>query len=414
MESIVGVTDFFKQANISYFDKNASIIDIIQAIIASPHSSLRINGEYGTFIVDLSSVSDKYNEWIKHLPRVKPFYAVKSNPDPMILKVLSILGAGFDCASESEMQSVVPLCNPVDIIYANPAKFDGHLRAARALDVDKVTLDNKFELLKIAHTHPGASLVFRIKVDDSNSACKLNEKFGVPVENIGELITYTSHLKESTNKDIKILGVSFHVGSNCGTPQSFDLAIGQCRKVFDLSKSMGHEMTFLDIGGGFPGVDEEGKPSFIDFATQINLSIDKHFGDLPDITIIAEPGRYFCSASHTLVLNIVAKNQYIDSDGNVRFTYTVNDGVYGSLNCIIFDHARPIIKPFNERSGKTYRCTVYGPTCDSVDIITDNCMLPDLAIGECVYIENIGAYSSAAASQFNGFKRTPSEYVMRR
>ena len=89
------------------------------------------------------------------------------------------------------------------------------------------------------------------------------------------------------------------------------------------------------------------------------------------------------------------------------------DGVYGSFNCIMFDHAKPIIKPFNERDGKVYDCTVYGPTCDSMDTISNNCKLPDLAIGESVYIEDSGAYTTAAASNFNGFQRTPCEYIMR-
>jgi diaminopimelate decarboxylase len=136
--------------------------------------------------------------------------------------------------------------------------------------------------------------------------------------------------------------------------------------------------------------------------------------DIKNIEYIAEPGRYFASATHTLVLNVIAKNKIIDKQTKEpRFAYTLNDGVYSSFNCIMFDHAKPIIKPFNERDGKVYECTVYGPTCDSMDTISNNCKLPDLAIGESVYIENFGAYTTAAASTFNGFQRTPCEYIMR-
>ena len=102
------------------------------------------------------------------LPRVRPFYAVKSNPNPTIIKTLAILGAGFDCASKNEIKQVLEIVNNDSsrIIFANPAKSDSHLRYARNMDVDLMTFDNEFELLKIAHIHPGAQLVLRIKVDD--------------------------------------------------------------------------------------------------------------------------------------------------------------------------------------------------------------------------------------------------------
>ena len=112
---------------------------------------------------------------------------------------------------------------------------------------------------------------------------------------------------------------------------------------------------------------------------------------------------------------MIAKRKRVNREtGAITYNYTLNDGIYGSMNCIMFDHAKPKIKPFNEREGKTYSCVVYGPTCDSVDVISESCELPDLAIGECVYIEDCGAYTSAAASQFNGFHLTPCEYRLRK
>jgi diaminopimelate decarboxylase len=293
-----------------------------------------------------------------------------------------------------------------------------------------MTFDNKYELVKIANRHPNAQLILRIEVDDTYSMCRFNKKFGIDLKSVPELLEFASSLRSNICPDMDIIGVSFHVGSGCKNVIAFETAIAKAREVFNIARQFGYNMNILDIGGGFPGIDINGLareddsssreddpdigPTFELFAEQINKSIDVHFRDMPEnFRIIAEPGRYFCSASHILVLNIVAKNDGKDENNERIFKYTVNDGVYGSMNCIKFDHAKPVIKPFNERDGKKYRCIVFGPTCDSMDTITEECMLPDLAIGECVYIENCGAYTSAASSQFNGFKRTPCEYIMR-
>jgi ornithine decarboxylase len=106
-----------------------------------------------------------------------------------------------------------------------------------------------------------------------------------------------------------------------------------------------------------------------------------------------------------LVSNIIGKKK-----NNDKFVYYLNDGIYGSFNCVYFDHAKPVIQPYNERDGKLYESVVFGPTCDSIDIIAEQCQLPDLAIGEWVYVENFGAYTSAAASTFNGFQQTRCVY----
>ncbi len=120
------------------------------------------------------------------------------------------------------------------------------------------------------------------------------------------------------------------------------------------------------------------------------------------VTFIAEPGRFFVSSSHTLVVNVIGKKENAEKE----FVYYLNDGMYGSFNCVHFDHAKPIICPFNERNGKLYKSKIFGPTCDSMDKISDEIFLPELAIGEWCYIENFGAYTCAAASTFNGFTNT--------
>ena len=408
VDNFTELTQLFNEKKITSYPTDTSTIDIIKSTLEKSHL------DTGFFIVDLTIVIQQYKKWIEYLPRIKPFYAVKCNPDELVIKTLGILGTGFDCASKNEISLVLDNTHSdaSSIIFANPAKADTHIRYARGVDVDTMTFDNMYELLKIVNYNPNAKLVIRIKVDDSHSVCRFNSKFGTDIEHVDGL------MKLAKTIGLDIVGVSFHVGSGCKNVEAYRTAIEKSRLVFNLGHENGYKMKILDIGGGFPGTDEQ-TIKFEDIATTINESIDNYFPerDFPEdygLQIIAEPGRYFAAASHTLVLNVIAKNKFVDKNtGEIRFSYTLNDGVYGSFNCIMFDHAKPIIKPFNERDGKVYDCTIYGPTCDSMDTISHDSKLPDLAIGESVYIENAGAYTTAAASNFNGFQRTPCEYIYR-
>ena len=172
------------------------------------------------------------------------------------------------------------------------------------------------------------------------------------------------------------------------------------------------EKGVIDIGGGFPGDNNE---KFFKMAGVINNSIEELFDTLPTKPqFIAEPGRFFVTSAYTLVTSVInkkiIKNSEITDDKHI--VYYLSEGVYGSFNNTVFDHASIILLPFNERNEKQYECTVYGPTCDSIDKVSSNCKLPDLSIGEVIYIENMGAYTIAASSNFNGFMQTECKYII--
>lgn len=404
---------FLKDYNVKMFSDDESIIDIIKTFLD------KFNNDGAFHIVDLGKIIKQYERWTKNLPNIKPFYAIKCNPDNAIIQILNRLGAGFDCASKNEIAQVLSLgVSAEDIIFANPCKESSQIKYARAQDIDLLTLDSESELLKIKLYHPNADLLVRIKIDDSKSVCKFGCKFGVDLEELEKLFMLAKA------SDLNLVGVSFHVGSNCKDLDTYYNAIKDARYAFDLAKSLGFEMNMLDIGGGFPG-DSDIDPEILDdptslifenMAKKIKLAINDFFNEneFPNLRIIAEPGRYFAHSSHTLVLNVIGKKVKKNKEtGETVFTYYLNDGVYGSFNCIKYDYATPIIHPFNERDGKLYNSIIFGPTCDSVDTITENCMLPDLAIGEWVFCQNFGAYTTAAASTFNGFHQTPSSYIIK-
>ena len=171
----------------------------------------------------------------------------------------------------------------------------------------------------------------------------------------------------------------------------------------------------LDFGGGFPGNDDKAV-KFEEIAESINKGITDFFPNAEEegMEFIAEPGRFLAQRTHTLVMNVIGKKIVnAEKEEDKTIVYYLNDGVYGSFNCIFFDHEHPVILPFNERDGKQYKSLLWGPTCDSIDMISENVMLPELAIGEWVYVENFGAYTVAASSSFNGFRTNTYKYILR-
>lgn len=361
------------------------------------------------FIVDLGCVTRKFNLWKEHLPRVTPFYAIKCNPNTAIIKTLHSLGAGFDCASKSEIAQVLGCGVPPEkIIYANPTKMKSHIAFAKSNAVDLMTFDNKEELFKISEVFPKARVVLRIITDDSNSLCRFSTKFGAPIEDCPELIRYAKEL------DLDLVGISFHVGSGCLSVASFESSIRNAFYLFKMAEEIGFNLHLLDLGGGWPGSDlpdeqhDDGKfhITFSEIADAVRILLDELFPPESGVTLIAEPGRYFVAESHTLVVNVFAKRHSKNDSGN--FLYYINDGVYGSFNCIFFDHCTPKPQLVNAKDRtELYKCTLFGPTCDSIDCVAKDIELPELEVGDWLFFKNMGAYTVAAASNFNGFKSCP-------
>ena len=360
-------------------------------------------------IVDLGDIKRKYYQWNMLLPKITPYYAIKCNPNNKIISLLHSLGCHFDAASKNEIVRLLELnIEPSKIIYANPCKSVDYIKFSRTNDINLLVIDCPNELYKIKSYHPEANVIIRIKTDDSKSICKFNSKFGVNMNEVKSI------LELSIIMNIKICGVSFHVGSGCQDENVYKTAISNCRSVFDIAKDLNIKMNIVDIGGGFPGNNYN---KFENIATIINRSIDEFFKDEPAISFIAEPGRYFVASSHTLVCSIINKKELFDEHTNeITYIYYISDGVYGSFSGMLFDYAKYDIIPFtnnnNNNNNKTFSSIVFGPTCDSLDIISNNCQLPSLSIGEKVIIRDIGAYSVASSTEFNGFTRPDIHYIM--
>ncbi|KAI8909884.1 pyridoxal-dependent decarboxylase [Powellomyces hirtus] len=381
------------------------------------------------FVADLGEIQRQHAQWNKLLPRVEPFYAVKCNPNKMVLKTLASLGTGFDCASKGEIQMALDQgMDASKIIYANPCKQISHIRFAANAGVRMMTFDNADELRKIKMCHPSALMVLRILTDDSRSICKLGTKFGASMSAVPHLLATARSL------DMEVIGISFHVGSGCFDASAFGEAVALARKAFDHGTAHGYTFRLLDVGGGFPGNHASGV-GFQEIAAILGPAIDHHFG--PEVRVIAEPGRYYVSSAFTLAVNVIARRVVSrdamvpataavtdttapSRDDHPSYMYYVNDGMYGSFNCLTFDHA--VVTPqVLARGGQfahkqygqdvEFPCSVWGPTCDSIDCIGKNFSLPEMNVGDWLHFDNMGAYTMCAASEFNGFKRSAIVYT---
>lgn len=357
-------------------------------------------------LLDLGALRRRAEAWRQHLPRVEPFYAVKCNSHPALVGALWQLWqewgyGGFDCASPAEMETVTRIgVDPADrVVYANPCKQESAISFAKSIGVRCVVFDNEAELLKLQRLHPTAKLLLRVQTDDSLAQCPLSNKFGARMEDAGALLARAREL------GLSVVGVSFHVGSGCSQRGAFRSALQRARAVFDEEERCGFMPTLLDIGGGFPGWDEAGQVSFAEHAADITELLEELFPSRA-VRVIAEPGRFFAATAQAALTMVVST-----ADTTQGHRYYLNDGLYGSFNCLLYDHAvapQPtvlrsgkVLSP--DEAGPNVRCTVFGPTCDGFDVVADSMDLPRLQVGDRLLFPNMGAYTSAASTSFNGF-----------
>ena len=424
--------------------------------------------ERALFVKDLGVVDRQLQRWEREMPGIAPFYAVKCNPDPVLIASLAAQGSGFDCASRKEIELVLSTGVPAErIVFANPVKSVGDLRFANEAGVRKMTFDNEQELDKVAQHCPQAQLLLRLLPDDTGSRLPFGVKFGAAVELTPRLMERCAEL------ELTLIGVSFHVGSGCFDSSKFADAVKLCRGAFDTAASLGlPPLTMVDIGGGFPGSTPETttramsatiagaetpeEARFEELARSVQCAFARHFPptEFPHLRRIAEPGRYFGHAFGTLFLRVQGRRlvgpspspsnsttavggggaSKTEGPGQERFLYYVNDGVYGSFNCKLYDAYHPIPVTLEEyfdkekdanaitesvldatttKTPKTgmAKGTFFGPTCDSLDKIVEDHAIRELQVGEYVVFDDMGAYTNAAATEFNGCRLAVTRYI---
>lgn len=357
------------------------------------------------FIVNLSNVESQFERWTQNLPGVQPHYAIKSNPDRKILQTLHALGSKFDCASQKEIQEVLSITkDPSKIIFANPFKVPQQLEYAASVGVERVTADNVSELEKLRFFHKNAKILIRLKPDDSKSICQFSSKFGATLPEAQEMLAYAKRY------GLEVVGCCFHVGSGCQSAQTYADILRDSATIFREGAALDLHMHVLDIGGGFPGLSDHSGDSFEAMSSTIMAAIQTQFSNVPDLQVIGEPGRFFSAGAGTLVSTVIGKKA-CEVEGVPGFKYYIDEGVYGAFNCLIFDHSHPKLELVKPRPGDpTAPSIVFGPTCDSMDRVGDF-QLPELFVGDKLFVDNFGAYTTTSSSSFNGFRNSRRFYV---
>ena len=363
----------------------------------------RLVSEFGSplLIIDCQRVREQYRKLHKALPGVDLHYALKPLPHPSVVETIVELGGWLDLATTGEAQLVSRLgVDPARCIHTHPIKRDVDIRNALHLGVKVFVADNPDEVRKFEAYRDRAELLLRVSFRSPGAVVDLSRKFGCDPEDLLELARLARKLA------IPVRGLSFHVGSQAADPGKHVEAIEVCARLMRLARKekLGAFDT-LDIGGGYP-IDYGQKVADIGrFCAPIRAALAK----LPArIRTIAEPGRYICGPAAIGVATVMGRAK---REGH--WWYYLDDGLYGSYSGQLFDHAKYPVESLKE-VGEKFPSVLAGPTCDSIDVIAENLMLPQLKAGDLIVGRAMGAYTWASASEFNFFPKATVVSVNRR
>lgn len=348
--------------------------------------------EYGTplLVLSLEQIEKNYRLLRTHLPRVKVFYAIKANPHRRILELMRDLGSNFDVASDGEIMELSSLgVDGSRMIYANPMKTVNGLCACRNAGVGKMTFDSAGEIDKMARECPGATVLLRIRIDNSSAHVDLNKKFGAARGQALEL------LLKARDAGLDAAGIAFHVGSQTTSADPYLYALDIAREIFEEAAAAGVQLRIMDIGGGFPIPEPKVRFNLQEMLNQINARLDE---DFPGVEIWAEPGRFICGTAVNLITSVIG----VTERGGQPW-YFLDEGLYGTFSGVLFDQWDFKLISFKE--GEQVAATFAGPSCDSLDIMFRGKMTVRQEEGDLILVPICGAYTSASATTFNGFSK---------
>jgi ornithine decarboxylase len=305
-----------------------------------------------------------------------------------VVKALAEERCSFDVASGAELELLVSLCvEPKNICYSNPVKPRQTIAAAATLGVNHLVIDSVDELRRAHSINANARLYLRIATPNIGNDWPLSGKFGAGAAEAREIIATAVRLGAD------LAGVTFHVGSQCRNPENWRVGIEKARVLFDAMSKAGLKPRLLDIGGGFPVRHARPIPSIESIGQVINEALTAF---PPEVEVIAEPGRYLVSEAGYFVCRVLGTA----TRGGKRWMHW-DAGLFGGM----FEATGGLkYRIRTERSGPDTPWHVAGPTCDSVDVVLRDEPLPsDLQEGDFIYLPNAGGYTTAYASEFNGF-----------
>jgi ornithine decarboxylase len=343
-------------------------------------------------VVDCEQVRRQYRSLKAALPGVDLHYALKPLPHAAVVSCLRDEGAYFDLATTGEVELVKQQgIAPSRCIHTHPIKRDSDIRDALRYGVTTFVADNPDELRKFVRYRKRAEVLLRVSFRSPSAVCDLSKKFGCEPGAVLGLIEMARRM------GVRVRGLSFHVGSQSTDPAKYVEAVQACTNLMAEAVLAGlPSLDVLDIGGGYPVAYNDSVMPIDEFCRPIRAALAKL---PPHVRVIAEPGRFIAAPAAIAVSSVMGKAK---RDG--RWWYYLDDGVYGSYSGQMFDHAKYPLSVLRE-GGELYESVLAGPTCDSIDVIDESIMLPELEVGDLVVGRMMGAYTWASATDFNFFKR---------
>ena len=372
------------------------ILDATHPRLAAPYERRDIEAlmaRYGSplVMIDCDVVRAQYNALAAALPGVDLHYALKPLPERCVVDTLKDLGSYFDLATSGEVDLVRRAgVDPRRCIHTHPIKRDSDVRDAIRYGVRTFVADNPDELGKFVRHRTRCEVLLRVAFRNAAAKADLSRKFGCDPESVPALLDLARRL------GVKVVGLSFHVGSQSPTPDMHVHAIERCNELIVQARAEGHGLSVLDIGGGFPAVYRSELPPIAEFCGPIRAALAAL---PPGMRIVAEPGRFIVASAGTSLSTVVGR---AFRDG--VWWFYLDDGLYGSYNGHIFDHADYDIRPLRD-DGSRVKAVLAGPTCDSIDVVKEGIELPMLEIGDVIVGSTMGAYTSSSATDFNFIRR---------
>ena len=359
-----------------------------------PAEIRRLVREFGSplLILDCERVRVQYRKLQRALPGVGLYYALKPLPHPAMVHAIIAEGGNLDLATTGEVQLVQRLgVDPQRCIHTHPIKRPEDIANALKFGVRTFVADNPDELLKFSRLTGKVELLLRVSFRSPGAVVDLSRKFGCDPEELLPLA------RRAADAGLTVRGLSFHVGSQTPDAGMHVQAVQECAKLMAAARreKLGVFDT-LDIGGGFPihyvhAVQDIGR-----FCAPLRAALAR----LPRrVRVLAEPGRYIAGPAVIGVASVMGRAR---REGH--WWYYLDDGLYGSYSGQLFDHARYPVEPLRD-SPERLPSVLAGPTCDSIDVIAENIMLPLLKNGDLVVGRAMGAYTWASATDFNFFPK---------
>ncbi|MEE2656159.1 MAG: type III PLP-dependent enzyme [Chloroflexota bacterium] len=340
-------------------------------------------------LMDRTAIQSRAMDFITQAKSSGVFYAVKANPDPQIVRLIANAGMGFEISASNELDLLLSMGVDVrKIITSNPIKAPEFVEKMYQLGVRRFVFDSVTEAEKIARWAPGSDVIVRLTVENLESSWPLTDKFGIEPKEAAKL------LLQSRDLGLNPVGITFHVGSQCEGTLSWNSALERAANVWHSVSLDGVDLEMLNIGGGFPayyGVDVPSIETIYGIVFKRVAELFPH-----NIVLEAEPGRSLVADAGALVGSVLGKAGR-DGENWLYLDIGVFNGLMEAVGNIPYKFT-----PLEYHADDYMKWTVAGPSCDSFDVIAKDISLPELAVGDKLFITPGGAYTTAYASSFNG------------